>query len=90
MKVKKENTKEARQADPSISQSTTLPCPGSPNTRRRLFGAWGDSEVQPSPWGKGLQAEVAREPPSTYGSTAMAADRGGMPLFFPARLWQSW
>lgn len=30
-----------------------------------------------------------REAPTTYGSTAMAAEPDGMPLFFLARLWQS-
>lgn len=56
-------------------------------------------------WGHTLKTTIKRDPQnvntqqqtrckqwellSTYGSTAMAAAPGGMPLFFPARLWQS-
>lgn len=50
---------------------------------KKALRARGGCEGHRVPGGGGRTA------PSTHGSTAMAADLGGMPLFFPARLWQS-
>lgn len=102
-KEKKPRKKKGK-TDPPLGQSTTLDSTGTgPTSEEASSGPLANSRSQDNSthkfpvesysnvnswqWGRGGQGPGS---PTTYGSTATAAEPEGMPLFFPARLWHNW